>query len=143
MSDTKKENRIDPQNATLAATATSAITNPAFERRGGYCQRFVRQVVQRAHGSRYDRFHKSTAEASRKAWIAGGYAVNPKNGSVIGDILYKAATREVPEGHVGIRVAGNRVAENSTTSLGRVQGAKGFRTLEEFGAVKTIVRLRD
>ena len=143
MSSGKKESRNDPNNATLAAAAVSAVTNPAFERRGGYCQRVVRQVVQGAHGNRYDRFHKATAEASRKAWIAGGYAVSPQNGSVIGDILYKAATRDVPEGHVGIRVAGNRVAENSTTSLGRLQGAKGFRTLEEFGSVKTIVRLKD
>lgn len=142
MSNTDSGKAYDPTNATLAATAVSAVTDPAFERRGSYCQRFLRQVIQKAHGARYDAFHKGTAEASRKAWIRAGYAVPVKNGSVVGDILYKRATNAVPEGHVGIRVSGNRVAENSTTGIGRVQGAKGFRTLEEFGEVQTIVRLK-
>jgi hypothetical protein len=55
--------------------------------------------------------------------------------------LYKKGTKSNPAGHVGIRVAGNRVAENSTTRVGRVQGAKGFRTLDQFGKVDLIVRL--
>lgn len=128
-------------NPALSAAAISGLTNPAFEKKPGMCQRFVRQAIQRAHGNRFDRFHLGTAELSRRAWINGGYSVEPKNGSVIGDILYKKATSGQPEGHVGIRISGNRVAENSTRSAGRISGGKGIVSLAEFGHVDTIVRL--
>jgi len=130
-----------PENIELARRAIRTIQRDGTDARDGMCQKAVRETIQDEYGDAYDAFHKGTAEASRRAWIRGGFAVDPQRGSVVGDILYKAPTRNVAAGHVGIRVAGNRVAENSSTSVGRVRGAYGFRTLEEFGAVKTIVRL--
>lgn len=139
--DPKKTSQAAPQNTALAARANKTIKSAGTDPRAGMCQKAVRETIQAEYGSKYDAFHKGTAEASRRAWIAGGHAVSPSNGSVVGDILYKAPTARVPAGHVGIRVSGNRVAENSSTSIGRVRGAYGYRSLEEFGAVKTIVRL--
>ena len=111
----------------LAAVAKKAITSARFTSAPGMCQRFVRQVVQEAKGSRYDVFHGVSAEQSRRAWSKTIYAVDPERGSTIGDILYKRGTEKNPFGHVGIRIAGNRVAENSTVHDG-ANGAKGTRS---------------
>jgi hypothetical protein len=137
----KKAAQVGPQNPELAAQANRTIKHAGTDSTSGMCQKAVRETIQHEYGDIYDAYHKGRAEASRRAWIRGGFAVDPEHGSVVGDILYKAPTRNVPAGHVGIRVAGNKVAENSSTSVGRVRGAYGFRTLEEFGAIKTIVRL--
>lgn len=132
-----------PQNLKLAAVAELAMRDDMFTRTPGLCQRFVRQCVQRAHGAKYDAYHKGTAHQSMEAWRKSPYAVAPARGSVIGDILYKKGTKGQPEGHVGIRVAGNRVAENATGVGGRISGAKGHRSIEDFGRVELIVRLPD
>lgn len=130
-----------PDNPVLAAVAERALRDAHFTSVAGMCQKLVRQVVQAFAGSRYDQYHKATAELSRQAWANSPYAVSPSQGSVVGDILYKKGTPGQPAGHVGIRVPGNRVAENATTGKGRINGAKGYRSLEEFGRVDLIVRL--
>lgn len=132
-----------PQNLKLAAKAELALRDNSFTRVDGRCQQFVRQVIQSTHGAKYDGYHKATAELSRQAWAKSPYAVAPSRGSVVGDILYKKGTPGQPAGHVGIRVPGNRVAENASVSRGRVSGAKGYRSLEDFGRVELIVRLPD
>jgi hypothetical protein len=125
----------------LARVAKAALTDEDFENDSGMCQKFVRQVVQDIHSGRFDEFHRGTANASRLAWARSVYAVDPSRGSIIGDILYKAGTPRQRAGHVGIRIAGNRVAENSSVHSNGKHGAKGIRTLEEFGAVSLVVRL--
>ena len=132
-----------PDNKGLAAQAIRQVKSAGTDSSDGMCQKMIREAVQDEYGDRYDDYHKGTAEASRRAWVAGGFGIDPTNGSVVGDILYKAPTARVPAGHVGIRVSGNRVAENSSTTVGRVRGAYGYRSLDEFGSVKTIVRLPD
>jgi hypothetical protein len=125
----------------MARVAKAALTDEDFENTHGMCQKFVRQVVQDIHSGRFDEFHRGTANASRLAWARSPYAVDPSRGSVIGDILYKAGTPRQRAGHVGIRIPGNRVAENASVHLNGKHGAKGIRTLEEFGAVALVVRL--
>lgn len=128
-------------NPRFAAQVESSVRDNAFVRVKGRCQQFLRQNVQKMYGGRYDAYHRATAHDSMKAWSNSEYAVDPSRGSVVGDILYKSGTKGNPSGHVGVRVPGNRVAENSSTSIGRVSGAKGYRSLEEFGKVDLIVRL--
>lgn len=128
-------------NPEFAAQAEAAVRDRKFVSVSGRCQQFLRQNVQKRYGNKYDRFHKESATKSMNAWKNSEFAVDPARGSVVGDILYKGPTKGNPHGHVGIRVVGNRVAENSSTSRGRVNGAKGFRTLAEFGKVDLIVRL--
>lgn len=137
----KKTSAKEASNPTFAAQAEKSIRDSAFVRLRGRCQQFVRQNIQKKYGARFDSYHKASAHLSMKAWEGSPYAVEPVRGSVVGDILYKSGTKSNPAGHVGIRVPGNRVAENSSTSIGRVSGAKGFRSLEEFGKVDLIVRL--
>ena len=124
----------------LAAVAKQALTAVGFVSERGMCQKFVRQVIQAARGRKYDQFHGASAEQSRKLWQASPFAVVPERGSVIGDILYKRAHDGQPYGHVGIRIAGNRVAENSTVHNGAF-GGRGIRLLENFGKPDLIVRL--
>lgn len=132
--------RVLQNGSSLAAVARRALRAASFERRSARCQKWVRQCVQFLHGSRFDQYHKATAELSRLAWSKSPYAVDPSHGSVVGDILYKRGTPSQPEGHVGIRVAGNRVAENSSFHWDG-HDARGTRSLAQFGKVDLIVRL--
>lgn len=124
----------------LAAMAVKALTAKGFESTPGYCQRFFRQVRQAVHAHNYDAYDGATAEQSRKLWLGTPFAVAPEHGSVIGDVLYKKATPNQPDGHVGIRIAGNKVAENSTVHSGKF-GGRGVRSLEDFGHYDLIVRI--
>lgn len=131
----------DESNTELATAAQKALFDPAFVTGSGMCQKFVRQVIQKVYGSKYDKYHQATAELSRQKWHWSDFQVDPARGSVVGDILYKRGTDRQSAGHVGIRIAGNRVAENSSVHRNGVNGSKGVRTLEAFGKVDLIVRL--
>lgn len=124
----------------LAAVARRALSARGFERKAGMCQKWMRQCVQVEYGAKYNSYHAATAEQSRRLWLLSKYAVAPERGSKIGDILYKRGTPTQPSGHVGIRIAGNRVAENSSVHGGDGD-ARGTRSLAEFGKVDLIVRL--
>lgn len=124
-------------NATAQA-AIAAVTDPAFEAEAGYCQRFVRQVVQSVAGDRYDRLWADSAKATAQRCVDAGLAV--EGDPADGDLLYRT-TGSGGHGHVGIYVGDGRVAENSSTKIGRVQGAKGYRSLKQFGPYDVLARL--
>jgi hypothetical protein len=133
--------KLDAQKGIwLAAAAKDALTRAGFPRPKGLCQRFVRMTIQAIYGAKYDRYFRGTADETMKAFQHSPYSVPPESGSIIGDILYKKGTRGQRAGHVGIRIAGNRVAENSSAHF--INGdARGTRSLEEFGDFDLIVRL--
>ena len=122
----------------LARAAMAAITDPAVESEAGFCQRFVRQVAQLVVGHEWDHLWTPSALESMAVCRSAGLCVTgpPEPG----DLLYKGR-RSGAFGHVGIYVGDGRVAENSSTKIGRVSGAKGYRTLSQFGTVDAIVRL--
>ncbi len=130
----------------LADNAVKAVTSPkGYEKGKSMCQRFVRQNVQEVHGDKYNAFMKASAKLSGEAFLRDGRFVVPKErGSVPGDILY-ILDGSGGFGHVGIRVAGNRVAENSVVHFNASGGkdGRGFRDLDDFGLdrVDVIVRL--
>lgn len=134
------EEKQKQHGSSIAAMARHALTAGGFERGRSMCQRWTRQVRQAVYGHKYDQYDGATAEAARKLWSTSPYAVAPERGSLIGDILYKRGTPSQPAGHVGIRIAGNRVAENSSVHFDGHDG-RGTRSLEEFGKVDLIVRL--
>ncbi len=128
----------------IADTAAGAVINAPFVTARRNCLRFVREV----HGA----VKKGSwpLPIGPNAWEAAtmldkqGYAIPLSRGSVPGDILFKAPTDAVPEGHCGIRIYGNRVAENATVHAGGEDtDARGIRSLAEFGRVAKIVRLAD
>ncbi len=145
-------------NQALARAATNGVTDRRFETEPTYCGRFVNQCVEMAyHGTPsrnaatyrsgpYTRFFggykRPTATTTGRNFQRDGcYVVRVTGGRFEpGDILFKMHGSG-GDGHVGIYVGGGRVAENSSTPRGRVQGAKGYRSLAEYGHVDLVVRL--
>jgi hypothetical protein len=104
---------------------------------------WVREVVQSLYGGLFNRYWKGTALLTAKAFQPSQYAVPLDNGSTIGDLLYKMHGSG-GAGHVGIRIDGNRVAENSSVHWNPQDArpdARGIRRLSEFGNFDLIVRL--
>ena len=129
-------------NLTLVDQAIEAVVDPDFEDEDGYCQRWARQVRQAALGTRYDRYDCGTARESGLALSAAGYQVRSLEPGCLVYKLFK------PSGHVGIYVGDvgsqhDLVAENSSTRIGRVRGAKGYRELGEWGEPELIIALPD
>jgi cell wall-associated NlpC family hydrolase len=127
-------------------TAKKGVLDRRYELESGYCSRFVRQVVEGTHGTRYSYLFGASAKITANLFLASPYGYlwpreKSKLGGVIqpGDILFKRRGSG-GYGHVGIYVGDipgvgqQLVAENSSTSIGRIQGAKGYRTLKQFNS---------
>ena len=127
-------------NEKLAAAAIKAVTDPAFESRKGFCSRFAREVVASVYGDLYADLFGPSALATAGDFAQAGLAVEATPKPDPGDILFKTAGAG-PFGHVGIFTGDKGVAENSSTSIGRVQGAKGYRLLAQFGPFQEVGRL--
>jgi cell wall-associated NlpC family hydrolase len=126
----------------IAAAARAGITDPKFERAGGYCSRFVKQVVVGALGWRLKKYFGGSASESYQLWRDAGFTLPGSTRPLKpGDVLFKPSAGRY--GHVGIYCDEAHVAENSTTATGRVQGAKGYRTVAQFGTFQFIGRLPD
>lgn len=132
-------------NKTLADAMRNGIDSGAFERAKGYCQRANRQAIQRVYGTKYNHLMKGSARDTAFAMLAAGVAfrateLKARGGLQVGDILFKTY---LPHGHVEIYLGNNQTGGNSSTSVGRVNGALGYRTLSHFGSVDIIGRLPD
>ncbi len=122
-------------NQRLANAAIAAVTDPSVEQKKGFCSRFVRQVTQKVYGDEYRSLFGASAIETGHNFRDAGLTVNATASTIeVGDILFKM-TGSGGFGHVGIYVGEKGVAENSSTSIGRVQGAKGFRTLAQMGTL--------
>jgi hypothetical protein len=105
----------------------------------GWCEKWARLVKERAYGARYSHLQRRTATETFCAFADAGYSVPVSQGSKEGDLLYKFAVAK-GAGHVGTRLKGNWVAENSTVHGGD-DDARGLRTVAEFGEFDGIIRL--
>ncbi len=104
------------------------------------CQEWVRLCAEQEFGTKFDDEFDETALLSARNFKGTKYEVPLENGSQPGDLLYKM-TGSGGNGHVAIRILGNKVAENSSVHWdGR--DARGVRTLKEFGNFDMIVRLK-
>jgi hypothetical protein len=124
----------------LDEAATAAIKTGDYEKAPSMCQRFVRQVVRTVYGPRFDQFRGPSAKASADLWRGSQYAIDPKRGSLPGDVLYWEEGHG-PSGHVAIRVTGNRIVENSVVHHNGERGSIGTRELWQLGTPSLIVRL--
>jgi hypothetical protein len=136
-------------NRKLVKAAQEAMHDPNVEARPSWCSRFVRQVVEKAYQSkRFDNLFKDTAIHTGAAFLHEGFAKLAKDAGPLqpGDILVKM-TGSGGNGHIGIYTGigegthEGKVAENSSTSIGRISGAKGYRTLKQFGVFQLVARL--
>jgi hypothetical protein len=127
-------------NEAINTAAKHALTAPHYVTLPHCCQMWVREVLEHVYKLKYDDYMKPTAALSALAFKNSPFAVPLKNGSAVGDILYRIHGSG-GDGHVGIRIDGNRVAENSSVHWGDDEDARGIRTLKEFGNFDLIVRL--
>jgi hypothetical protein len=129
-------------NKRLAENAAKALTIEGFASEAGWCMRFVRQVIQATYGHDYDSYFRGSAYETMLAFKRSGYAVAVESGSVVGDILFKGRKTSGYYGHVGIRIAGNKVAENSSSHTSdKDREARHTRSLKAYGDFELIVRL--
>ena len=123
-------------NRVLVEAALKAVSGSGFSSTAGECQRWVRQVVQSRYKQQFDGYWRGSAKETAAAFKGTRYAVT--GAPQPGDLLYKTSGKY---GHVGIYVGHGLVAENSSTTIGRVSGARGLRTLARYGRVDILVRL--
>jgi hypothetical protein len=129
-------------NQRIADAADAAMHDPTVESTPGYCSRFVRQVVSKVYDNQYrGLFGASAIDTGHNFKRAGLDASVTQLGQLeIGDILFKMQGSG-GFGHVGIYVGARGVASNSSTPIGRVSGAKGYRTLGQWGAWQLVGRI--
>lgn len=140
-------------NTGLANEAIFAINDSDFTDVPGMCKKFVRQVNEAYYGDRFAAcLEGSSAVVACRNFEQGCSpdvqvyeAVGERFNLLPGDTLFKK-TGSGPYGHTGIyvgAVAGigsDLVAENSSTHIGRINGAKGYRSREQWGHIDTMVR---
>jgi hypothetical protein len=128
-------------NLPLSRRADAAITDPTVDSTPLHCQRFARECVQSALGDAYDSLLcQPSAKLAALAFEHDGSHV-VQGDPEPGDLLYLTEGHG-GFGHVGIMTESGDVAENSVVHSGP-NGAKGFRSLAEFGDPDVIVRLPD
>ena len=154
---------------TLARTAIKALLNPRFTGIPGRCEQFAREVFEAVYPdhSEVTKHFLATARVSMLSFQDTEYNVWENIGGIDhlfppqdflkpGDYLYKGFETSGPNGHVGIFFHNQDqqgqpvpcVAENSTFHMspgahGNVSGAKGYRSLTEFGPYEMVVRLSE
>ncbi len=127
----------------IAASMLAGITAEWGERQVGYCWRQIRRSLVKAGVPReklppqgYD-----AAEAfeffQKKGWVRPTLM-----NSIPGDIVFWVGKGHGKHGHVGGRVQGNRLAENSSYHWNGGDGdARGFRDIRQLIAVSGVVRI--
>lgn len=130
-------------NQKIADAAHAAMTDSDIESGRGFCSRFVRQVVSKVYGNQYRGLFGASAIDTGHNFRRVGLdaSVTQESQLEVGDILFKM-TGSGGFGHVGIYVGGSKgLASNSSTPIGRVSGAKGYRTLGQWGAWQLVGRI--
>jgi hypothetical protein len=115
------------------------MDDATLPRKQGMCQMFARLLYEGYYGDRFEFAHLPSARRAGMAFFAAGLTVPRDQGSRVGDLLYKLYGSG-GFGHVGIRVSGNRVLENSSIHWNGLS-AIGTRSLAQYGHFDLIVRL--
>lgn len=143
-------------NLSLAKALIDAVTddrldadNPNYPddpgvRRKHMCSRFARCGTRKLYGPKYQGLFGSTAIQTGENLRDAGFTHSgpPQEGDYLVKMVGSGGA-----GHIGVyagQVPGlgdGLVAENSSTLLGRVSGAKGYRTLDQFGHYDLLGRL--
>lgn len=106
------------------------------------CQSYARTCYEDEYGDIFHDENPATAGEAEKEWRKTKYAKPGGNWGAIGDILYFEPQGNDPYGHVGIRIPGNLLAENSIVHYRATGDGRGTRPLSELGRFpSTIVRL--
>lgn len=118
------------------------IAKSGFYKKPGLCAGWVRQVIAKSEFKALTPPQGLDAREQFHHFASMGFSIPVEQGTERGDLLYKIADNQGKHGHVGIRILGNRVAENSSVHSHNGSDARGTRSVEEFGRVTGIIRLR-
>ncbi len=126
----------------IADKATRALLSDGYEKRPGWCQRWVKQVLQNVGISPEMAVDGSpSARAAFDRYRSLGMVKPEGTVAQVGDILYKVGPNHGKAGHVGIFIGKGRVAENSSAHwTGESEDARGTRDLAAFAGYR-VVRL--
>lgn len=146
-------------NKSLALSMEGGIKAGTFERGKGFCLRACRQAYEKVGGTKYDALFRgngterdATAARAGHRFLAQGLAfpaseLKARGGLQPGDMPVKTQVARNRwgdfSGHIGVVCMDLRIGENSSTSIGRVKGALGFRTQDQFGEFDIVIRLPD
>ncbi len=97
----------------LAVEAERALTASGTERRRSMCQKWARECYERVYGDIFHGDNPATAHAAMQYWRDTPFVKGGNQWGAVGDLLYWRGTPSQPEGHVAIRILGNKIAENS------------------------------
>lgn len=125
----------------LVAKAHEGLKASWAENTPGFCSRWVRQVTERTFGYAdhgLDKYFGADAMETGKKMRAQG-KVPSYTRLVAGDILLQEEGSN-GNGHVGIYIGDDKVAENSNR---RRPDGRGICSLKEFGKITGVVRLED
>jgi hypothetical protein len=127
----------------VAQMAIDCLTLRGIENtQAGHCAGWVREVVERVHPAIFHHPRGLDARAAFEWYVAKGLLIPRRRGSVPGDLLFKVGGGHGLHGHVGVRIAGNVVAENSSVHGIGDDDARGVRSLKAYGASYMIIRPR-
>ncbi len=127
------------QTHPLAVAAVNGLRSRETTKEPHQCEKWARQVKQLVYGGKFTALQCPNAMLTAIAFKEAGCSIPLSCGSTEGDLLYKIYGSG-GDGHVGIRLAGNVVAENSSVHWDGTD-ARGLRTLAEFGNFDMIIRL--
>lgn len=128
----------------LAYAAVDGLTDPGFETRPGYCQRWVREVVQSLYGDLFNDYWEDSAAHTLMQFRTSKLLLHPAAPLSRGDLLYKSPEYSGVAGHVAIMGPNALVCENSSYHWNPAEAhpdARGTRSLTAFGPFSAIVRL--
>jgi hypothetical protein len=128
----------------IAKEAMRALTASGYPTENTWCQQFARLVVEKALGGKPMGSPNPTSAAKAALRLIGeGIAEHYVPGMILqpGDLLYKTIGSG-GDGHVGIYIGDNKIAENSTVhwKASNETDARGIRTLKQFGAIQVVAR---
>lgn len=144
-------------NPLLAKAGVAAVTDDALDpnnpnypddpgvKRKAMCSRFCRCATRKLYKQKYQGLFGGSAIETGENFRDAGFAV--KGPPQMGDFLIKMRGSG-GFGHIEMFIGSNPghpgnawTAGNSSSSIGRVSGAKGFKTLAQFGSYDILARL--
>jgi hypothetical protein len=135
-------NKLPTRAKLLLAASQGLIATSGFETRAGQCKRWIRQVTTIAQVPAEMRPPFEIDARQCAEWYRTHHPeLCVSNGDVPGDLLFYE-NGHGPHGHVGIRLYGNVLGENSTAHAPEDEpDGRGTRRLWQVGKPSLVVRL--
>lgn len=134
---------MEPLQESIAEKAREGLDANWSEWRVGFCWRYVRQILARAGVKAEDYPPQGVDAAGAFAWFKErGMVRKSLTNSLPGDIIFWVGPGHGRHGHVGFRIYGNMLAENSSYHVsGDDDDARGTRALSQLSGISGVVRI--